>query len=81
MVGKLYYDLNEHEKAMYYWSICHDIDRERYEGIYELITHFRKIGNSFLAYKYYNMIEKDAFINAGGIANWRCTVCAQNTCE
>ena len=59
MVGRLYYDLNEVEKAIYYWSLCHEIDKERYEGIYELMTHFRKNGNSYLAYKYYNMIEND----------------------
>ena len=56
MIGKLYYELNEIEKAIYYWSLSYEADRDRYEGIYEIISHFRKNGNPLLAYQYYSMI-------------------------
>lgn len=57
MVGRLYYDLGEFEKAIYYWSLSYEVDKDRYECIYEIISHFRKNGNSYLAYQYYNMIN------------------------
>jgi hypothetical protein len=56
-IGKLYYELNEIEKAIYYWILSYETDKDRYESIYEIISHFRKINNSYLAYKYYLMIE------------------------
>ena len=58
MIGKMYYyDLNEIEKGIYYWMLSYETDKERYESIYEIILHFRKNNNSYLAYKYYLMIE------------------------
>ena len=59
MIGKIYRDMNEMEKAIYYWTLSYDADKDRYEGIYEIITHFRKTNNAFLAYKYFMMISSD----------------------
>ena len=52
MIGRLYYDLNEIEKAIYYWSLGIEADKERYECIYEIISHFRKNGFVKIAYNY-----------------------------
>ena len=57
IIGQIYLKLNEYEKAIYYWSLTLDIDKERYEGIYEIISFFRKKGNYYLAYNYYLMIK------------------------
>jgi hypothetical protein len=57
MVGNLYAQLNEIEKAIYYWSLAIDADSERYETIYEIISHYRKLGNCKLAYYYFLMVE------------------------
>jgi len=56
MVGKLYNELGEFEKAIYYWTLAYEADKERYESIYEIITHFRKKENYMIAYHYYLMI-------------------------
>jgi hypothetical protein len=56
MVGKLYNELGEFEKAIYYWTLAYEADKERYESIYEIISHFRKKENYMIAYHYYLMI-------------------------
>jgi hypothetical protein len=56
MIGNMYITLNEPEKAIYYWSLTHDIDPDRKEGLYEVIKYFRTIKKFNLAYKYYIMI-------------------------
>jgi hypothetical protein len=56
-IGRLYNDLNEIEKAIYYWTLSYEADKDRYECLYEIISHYRRNGNSYLAYKYYLMIE------------------------
>jgi hypothetical protein len=63
IIGVLYNDLNEHENAIYYWMLAYDSDPERYESIYQIITHFRKNNNINLAYKYYLMIDRHKNIN------------------
>ena len=57
MIGKLYSELNEIEKAIYYWTIAYEVDANRYESIYEIISHFRKTGHPTIAYQYYLMIK------------------------
>jgi len=57
MVGNLYNELKEPEKAVYYWSLSNEADRERCEGIYEIIKHFRQKDKSYTAYKYFMMLE------------------------
>ena len=57
MLGKLYYDLNEHEKAIYFWSLASDVDPQRYECLFEIISHFRKINKFSLAFNYLSLIK------------------------
>ena len=57
MIGKLYMDLNEEEKAIYYWLLAYEIDTDRYESIYEIILHFQNKKKYKLAYQYYLMIK------------------------
>jgi len=56
MVGKLYYDLKQFQNAIYYWSIAYEVD-DRYECLYEIISHFRKLNKFNLAFQYYKMIK------------------------
>ena len=57
MIGRIYYyNLNQPEMAIYYWSLGIEADIERYETLFEIISHFRKTGNPYLAYQYYKMI-------------------------
>jgi len=56
-IGKLYMDLNEYEKAIYYWSLSVIID-DRYECLYEIISFFRRNNKPNLAFLYYKMILK-----------------------
>ena len=58
MIGNLYVQLNEIEKAIYYWCLAIEADEERYEAHYEIISHFRKQGNYKTAYNYYKFIKK-----------------------
>ena len=60
MIGNLYNKDNEFEKAIYYWSLANEVDPDRVETIYEIISHFRKLGKVKLAYKYYQMIKKNS---------------------
>jgi len=57
-IGRLYMKLKEHEKAIFYWSVSLDVDKERYECIYEIISFFRQTGKYYLAYNYYLMIDR-----------------------
>jgi len=57
-IGRLYIKLKEFEKAIFYWSLSLDVDKERYECIYEIISFFRQTGKYYLAYNYYLMIDK-----------------------
>ena len=50
MIGRQYMDINEPEKAIYYWSLGIQADKERLECLYEIISYFRKI-------EYYEMRE------------------------
>ena len=59
MIGNFYNKENEFEKAIYYWSLANEVDPERVETIYEIISHFRKLGKVKLAYKYYQMIKRN----------------------
>jgi hypothetical protein len=59
MIGKIYYyNLNQPELAIYYWTLGIEADTERYETLCEIISHFRKNGNIKLAYQYYLMISQ-----------------------
>ena len=57
MIGILYRDLGEIEKALYYWALALDVDEERIECQYEIISHYRKLGLWKLAYNNFKMIE------------------------
>ena len=57
MIGILYRDLGEIEKALYYWALALDVDEERIECQYEIISHYRKLGEWNLAYNNFKMIE------------------------
>jgi hypothetical protein len=62
MIGILYRDLGEIEKALYYWALALDVDEERVECQYEIISHYRKLGLWRLAYNNFKMIE-NKYIN------------------
>jgi len=55
MIGQKYRELGEIEKAIFYWSMGIEADKERLECIYEIITYFRKNGKYIMAYSYFNM--------------------------
>jgi hypothetical protein len=55
-IGKLYMEVNEPEKAFYYWSLAYDVD-DRYECIFEIISYLRQTGKYQLAFQYYKMIK------------------------
>ncbi len=57
MIGTLYQELGEIEKALYYWALALDIDKERIECQYQIISHYRKLGEWNLAYNNFKMIE------------------------
>jgi len=59
MIGRLYYDLNEIEKAIYYWSLGIEADKDRYECIFEIVSHFRKNGFVKTAYNYSLMLTEN----------------------
>lgn len=56
-IGKLYMDLRESEKAIYYWSLAYNVD-DRYECLFEIISYFRQLGRYDLAFQYFKMIKK-----------------------
>jgi GR25 family glycosyltransferase involved in LPS biosynthesis len=64
-IGNMYNNMNEKEKAIYYWIESFTIDNERIEGIYEVIKHYREKSKYNIAYQYYTMIDttKDITIN------------------
>jgi hypothetical protein len=62
MIGILYRDLGEIEKALYYWTLALDVDEERVECQYEIISYYRKLGLWRLAYNNFKMIE-NKYIN------------------
>jgi hypothetical protein len=62
MIGILYRDLGEIEKALYYWALALDVDEERVECQYEIISYYRKLGLWRLAYNNFKMIE-NKYIN------------------
>jgi len=56
MIGQKYSELGEIEKAIFYWSLGIEVDKERLECIYEIISYFRKNEKYAIAYGYFNMI-------------------------
>jgi len=56
-IGRLYMELNEPEKAVFYWILSVGID-DRYECLYELISFFRRNNKPYIAFMYYKMIQK-----------------------
>jgi len=63
MIGQKYSELGEAEKAVFYWSLGIEVDKERLECIYEIISFFRKNGKYDLAYGYFKMF---LFVRGGG---------------
>ena len=57
MIGNLYNELNESEKAVYYWRLASQYENERYESLFYIINHFRLKKCSKIAYQYYLMIK------------------------
>jgi len=58
-LGSLYMMMGEKEKAIYYYTLSHDADPERNEGIYEVIKYFREQNKYMLAYKYFLIANKN----------------------
>jgi tetratricopeptide (TPR) repeat protein len=65
MVGRLYMDLGEQEKAVYYWMEAYNAFPKRIENIYEIATHYRNRGKNELAYTFYRMADKKRGENTG----------------
>lgn len=59
MLGRLYYNKQEIQKAIENWEKAYDIDNERIESIYFIIKHFRESGNYQEAYNYYTKINQN----------------------
>jgi glycosyltransferase involved in cell wall biosynthesis len=57
-LGKCYRDLNEMEKAVYYWLEGYNIHQDRIENLYEVISYYRKIGKQQLSYLIYQIADK-----------------------
>jgi glycosyltransferase involved in cell wall biosynthesis len=58
MVGRLYRDIGEHEKAVYYWMEAYNAFPKRIENLYEIATHYRNRGKNEIAYMFYRMADK-----------------------
>lgn len=58
MIGRLYRDMGEMEKAIHYWMEAINIFPQRIENIYEIITSYRKCGKNELAYLFYKIADK-----------------------
>jgi tetratricopeptide (TPR) repeat protein len=59
MIGRQYMDINEPEKAIYYWSLSIEADKERLECLYEIISYYRRINKYDIAFGYFKMIFKN----------------------
>ena len=55
MIGQKYCELGDVEKAIFYWSMGIEADKERLECIYEIISYFRKNEKYTVAYGYFKM--------------------------
>jgi tetratricopeptide (TPR) repeat protein len=62
-IGNMYNNLNEKEKAIYYWIESFHVDNERRESIYEVIKHYREKCKFDIAYQYYKMIDNTKDVN------------------
>jgi len=54
-IGLLYKNLEQIEKAIYYWLLGYDYNSDRIEGLYHVICHYRIIGKHKLAKIYYDI--------------------------
>jgi hypothetical protein len=59
MIGRQYMDINEPEKAIYFWSLSIEADKERLECLYEIISYYRRINKYEMAFGYFKMIFKN----------------------
>jgi tetratricopeptide (TPR) repeat protein len=57
-IGHLYNNLNEKEKAVYYWLEAYGTHPKRAESIYEIVKYYRFIGKHRLAYEFYEIGRK-----------------------
>jgi tetratricopeptide (TPR) repeat protein len=57
-IGLSYQKLSEIEKAIYYWMKAYEVLPMRIENIYEIVRHYRIIGDNKTAYEYYNIAKK-----------------------
>lgn len=67
MIGQKYNELGEMEKAIFYWSLGMEADKERLECIYEIISYFRKNQKYAMAYGYFKMF---LFLKGGSEDDW-----------
>ena len=64
-IGRLYRDLGETEKAVYYWMEAFNAFPKRIENLYEIATHYRNAGKNELSYIFYRIADKKRGENIG----------------
>lgn len=65
MIGRLYRDQGEMEKAVYYWMEAYNAYPKRIENLYEIATHYRNTGKNELSYIFYRIADKKRGENTG----------------
>jgi glycosyltransferase involved in cell wall biosynthesis len=58
MIGRIYRDMGEMEKAVYYWLGAFNVFPQRIENLYEIITYYRSCNKNELAYMFYRVADK-----------------------
>jgi glycosyltransferase involved in cell wall biosynthesis len=57
-IGQLYLLKKEYDNAIKYFNLSYELDNDRIEGIYNIITYYREVKNDLKeAYKYYLLIK------------------------
>jgi tetratricopeptide (TPR) repeat protein len=57
-IGRLYKELGDMERAIYYWMEAFNAFPNRIENLYEIIHYYRNRGNNELAYNFYRIADK-----------------------
>ena len=57
-IGKIYRDMGDLERAVYWWLEAFAVFPNRIENLYEIIHHYRNRGKNELAYEFYKIADK-----------------------
>ena len=58
MIGRIYKNMNDMERAIYYWLEAFHIFPNRIENLYEIINYYRIKGKNQLAYTFYSLAKQ-----------------------